>query len=60
MRLRDTIFGGRPIGGTDEDLFHLLETVDPDRLFPHNERFRDAARARGFDVTDDFRPGEHE
>jgi putative tributyrin esterase len=26
----------------------------------HNERFRDAARARGFDVTDDFRPGEHE
>jgi len=31
-----------------------------DRLIGHNERFRDTARAKGFDVTDDFRPGEHE
>jgi len=73
VRLWDTIFGGRPVEGTDDDLFHLLATVDPqrapalyvvcgteDRLLPHNERFRDAAQARGFDVTDDFRPGEHE
>jgi putative tributyrin esterase len=73
VALMDTIFGGRTVAGTDDDLFHLLETVDParapalyvgcgteDRLWPHNERFRDTARARGFDVTDDFRPGEHE
>jgi putative tributyrin esterase len=72
-KLWHTIFGGRPTEGTDDDLFHLLDTVDParaprlyvgcgtgDRLLAHNERFRDAARARGFDVTDDFRPGEHE
>jgi putative tributyrin esterase len=72
-KLWHTVFGGRPIEGTDDDLFHLLEIVDParaprlyvgcgtgDRLLAHNERFRDAARARGFDVTDDFRPGEHE
>jgi S-formylglutathione hydrolase FrmB len=72
-KLWHTIFGGRVIEGTDDDPFHLLDTVDPaqapklyvgcgteDRLIRHNERFRDTARARGFDVTDDFRPGEHE
>jgi putative tributyrin esterase len=72
-RLWHTVFGGQPIGGTDDDLFALLDTVDPagaprlyvgcgteDRLFPHNQRFLDAVRARGFDVTEDFRPGEHE
>jgi putative tributyrin esterase len=72
-QLWDTIFGGRPLAGTDDDLFHLLDTVDPaqapklyvgcgteDRLIGHNRRFGDAARARGFDVTEDFRPGEHE
>jgi len=72
-QLWNTIFGGRPIEGTDDDLFHLLDTVDParapklyvgcgteDRLIGQNERFRDTARAKGFDVTDDFRPGEHE
>ena len=72
-KLWHTIFGGRPIEGTDDDLFSLLDTADParapklyvgcgteDRLIGQNERFRDAARARGFDVTEDFRPGEHE
>jgi putative tributyrin esterase len=72
-RLWDTVFGGRPVAGTGDDPLHLLATVDParapklyvgcgteDRLIGHNQRFRDVARARGFDVTDDFRPGEHE
>ena len=72
-RLWHTIFGGQPIEGGDDDVFHLRETVDParaprlyvgcgtqDRLIAHNERFRDTAGARGFDVTDDFRAGEHE
>jgi putative tributyrin esterase len=72
-KLWRTIFGDRPIEGTDDDLFHLLDTVDlaqapklyvgcgtEDRLIGSNERFRDAARAKGFDVTEDFRPGEHE
>ena len=71
--LFDRVFGGRPVEGTDDDLFHLLDSVDParapklyvgcgteDRLIGHNERFRDAARTRGFDVTEDFRPGDHE
>jgi S-formylglutathione hydrolase FrmB len=72
-KLWHTIFGGRPIEGTDGDLFHLLDTVEPgrapklyvgcgteDRLIDANRRFSDAARTRGFAVTDDFRPGEHE
>jgi putative tributyrin esterase len=72
-QLWNTIFGGRRVAGTDDDLFHLLDTLDParapklyvgcgteDRLIGHNQRFREVARARGFDVTDDFRPGEHE
>ncbi|MGY1615694.1 alpha/beta hydrolase [Geodermatophilus sp. SYSU D00691] len=72
-RLWHTVFGGRTTEGTDDDLFHLLERVDParapelyvgcgteDRLLAHNERFLDAARARGLDVTADLRPGEHE
>src|SRR3954447_26393293 len=28
-QLWHTIFGGRPIEGTDDDLLHLLDTVDP-------------------------------
>ncbi|PKH39084.1 S-formylglutathione hydrolase FrmB [Nocardioides alpinus] len=60
--------------GPQDDLFGLLEAVDPataprlyigcgtgeDRLLPPNERFAEVARARGLDVTTDFRPGVHE
>ena len=73
QRLWHTVFGGRSPEGTDDDLFALVDTVDPavaprlwigcgtgDRLLAHNERLRDAVRASGIDVTEDFRPGEHE
>jgi putative tributyrin esterase len=72
-RLWHTVFGSRSPEGTDDDLFSLVDTVDPagaprlwigcgtgDRLLAHNERLRDAVRARGLDLTEDFRPGEHE
>lgn len=66
------VFGGS--FGPQDDLFELLATVDPataprlyigcgteeDRLMPSNTRFADEARARGLDVTTDFRPGVHE
>ena len=68
----DRVFGGT--FGPGDDLFDLLATVDPataprfyigcgteeDRLMPPNERFVEAARSRGLDVTTDFRPGVHE
>ena len=68
----DRVFGGA--FGPQDDLFGLLATVDPataprlyvgcgteeDRLMPPNERFVEDARARGLDVTTDFRPGVHE
>lgn len=60
--------------GPGDDLFELLTTVDPataprlyvgcgteeDRLMPPNTRLAEEARARGLDVTTDFRPGAHE
>ncbi|MCW2739303.1 alpha/beta hydrolase family protein [Nocardioides sp.] len=68
----ERVFGGDFAPG--DDLFGLLATVDPataprlyvgcgteeDRLMPANERFVEEARARGLDVTTDFRPGVHE
>lgn len=69
----DTIFGSRSASGTEDDLFHLLDDVDPneapplyvgcgteDELLADNERFLESARSRRFDVTADLRPGEHE
>jgi S-formylglutathione hydrolase FrmB len=66
------VFDGR--FGSGDDLFELLTTVDPagaprlyvgcgteeDRLMPANTRLAEEARARGLDVTTDFRPGGHE
>ena len=60
--------------GPGDDLFELLATVNPataprlyvgcgteeDRLMPPNTRLAEEARARGLDVTTDFRPGAHE
>lgn len=68
----DRVFAGS--FGPQDDLFELLATVDPataprlyigcgteeDRLLSANVRFVDEARARGLDVTTDFRPGVHE
>jgi putative tributyrin esterase len=69
--LVDRVFGPEPAPG--EDLFALLEEADAarlprlhvscgteDHLLDHSRRFVESARARGADVTDDFRPGEHE
>lgn len=68
----ERVFGGEIRPG--DDLFELLATVDPatgprlwvgcgteeDLLLAANQRFVEAARAQGLDVTTDFRPGVHE
>lgn len=64
---------GRRPGGTDDDLFTLLERTDPadlpalwvgcgteDFLLGDTHRFLDAAASRGVPVTAEFPPGEHE
>lgn len=66
------VFDGR--FGPEDDLYDLLSRIDPataprlyvgcgteeDRLMPPNTRLVEEARARGLDVTEDFRPGTHE
>jgi S-formylglutathione hydrolase FrmB len=66
------VFGGE--FGPRDDIYELLASVDPDtaprlyigcgteedRLMPPNMRLVEEARARGLDVTADFRPGVHE
>jgi S-formylglutathione hydrolase FrmB len=66
------VFGGRFT--QDDDLHALLEAADPvtvpplyiscgteeEMLMAANIRFAGTARARGVDVTTDFRPGIHE
>jgi putative tributyrin esterase len=66
------VFGGRFEAG--DDLHALLDAADPatvpplyvacgteeDRLMAANTRLVEQARARGIDVTTDFRPGTHE
>ncbi|MCF6378068.1 esterase family protein [Nocardioides KLBMP 9356] len=68
----ERVFGGSM--APSDDLFTLLDSVDPataprlyigcgteeDLFVGPNERFVEAARARGLDVTTDFRPGVHE
>ena len=67
------IFGEQRAAGTDDDLFHLLETADPatlpplfltcgtdDFLVEENHRFVDACATRGVDLLSSFAPGEHE
>jgi len=66
----DRGWGGRPIAGTDDDLFALLDRGTPpplylacgtgDHLYAENVRFRDRCAALGYPVTVDFGPGEHE
>jgi S-formylglutathione hydrolase FrmB len=66
------VFGGRFT--PDDDLLGLLDAADPatlpalyiscgteeDMLMASNTRLAETARARGVDVTTDFRPGIHE
>jgi putative tributyrin esterase len=67
------VYADRPVAGTDDDLFHLLDTADlatlpdlfvgcgtEDALYPDNQRFRDACRRLGIELSVDFGPGEHE
>jgi putative tributyrin esterase len=71
--LMSRVFAGRPVAGTDDDLFHLLDGADPatlpalylgcgteDDLYPDNQRFRDSCRRLGIDLSIDFGPGGHE
>ncbi|MFD3261031.1 alpha/beta hydrolase [Paenibacillus lentus] len=67
------IFGSQGPQGTQDDLFKLLETVDPgtapllyqccgteDFLYEDNVRFRDACIGAGFDLTYEEGPGTHD
>jgi putative tributyrin esterase len=71
--LMETIFGERPVAGSDDDLLALLDRSDcdalprlyvacgtEDALLPENHRFLDAARRRELPVTVDLGRGEHE
>jgi S-formylglutathione hydrolase FrmB len=71
--LMETLFGGRPVAGSGDDLLHLLAGVSPegvpplyiacgteDGLISENQRFVDAARRARVPVTVDVGPGEHE
>ncbi len=71
--LMSRVYADRPVGGTDDDLFHLLETADratlpnlyvgcgtEDVLYPDNQRFRDACKRLGIPLSVEFGPGEHE
>jgi S-formylglutathione hydrolase FrmB len=71
--LMSRVYADRPVAGTDDDLFHLLEKADPatlpqlfvgcgteDALYPDSQRLRDACRQRGIELTVQFGPGEHE
>ncbi|MEH1015440.1 alpha/beta hydrolase family protein [Micromonospora sp. CPCC 206060] len=72
-RVWHTVFGDRPVGGSDDDVLHLLDTADPARipplylacgtedfLYDDNVRFSTAARERGLPVTVGFGPGDHD
>ncbi|MEU4241104.1 alpha/beta hydrolase family protein [Actinoplanes sp. NPDC026619] len=67
------VFADREVRGGDEDLLHLIETVEPatlprlmlrcgseDHLVKQNERFVAAAEAAGVPLDAGFSPGEHE
>ncbi len=73
--LQDRIFAGRPVAGTPDDLFWLLEESarartdlpalyvacgTEDELVGQSRRFAAAAQASGVPVTVSLGPGEHE
>ncbi len=66
-------FGDRPVAGTDDDLFALLERADParlpalylacgteDDLLPGNRAFVERAQRGTVPLTVDLRPGSHD
>ncbi|MFD0823639.1 esterase family protein, partial [Micromonospora zhanjiangensis] len=68
-----TVFGDRPVAGSDDDLFTLLDRADPaelpalwlacgteDHLHADTVRFAAAAEARGVPVEVDLSPGAHD
>ncbi|MFI5909626.1 alpha/beta hydrolase [Dactylosporangium sp. NPDC051541] len=71
-KMWDRIFGDPPIiEGTDNDLLHLLKTVQnpprlystcgtEDHLYSSNLRFRDACAEHGVPLKTDFSPGDHD
>jgi len=67
------VFADGPVAGTDDDLLHLLKTVDPaslpqlmlrcgteDHLVAQNERFAAACADQKIPLDADFGPGAHE
>ena len=67
------VFPDRTVGGSDEDLLHLLKHADPaglprlmvrcgteDHLVKQNERFVAAARTAGIPLDAEFGPGAHD
>jgi len=73
VELVGRVFADRAVAGGDEDLMHLLATVDPatlpqlmlrcgseDRLVAQNERFVAACRRHGVKLDAGFGPGDHE
>jgi putative tributyrin esterase len=73
VELVGRVFADRVVAGGDEDLMHLLATVDPatlpqlmlrcgseDHLVAQNERFVAACRQHGVKLDAGFGPGAHE
>ena len=71
--LVDQVFGERPIAGTPNDLFWLLDQLPADRapalsvscgtedeLLEGNQRLVEALRGKGFPLVSDFGPGIHD
>ena len=71
--LWETIFGGRSVAGTADDLLTLVARADPatlpplhlccgtgDGLYQDSLRFAAAARDRGVRLTTSYGPGEHD
>ncbi|AGZ44595.1 alpha/beta hydrolase [Actinoplanes friuliensis] len=70
--LIETVFAGRPVEGTGDDLLHLLATSGgdlprlmlrcgtEDHLLVHSERFVAAAGKHGVELDAAFGPGAHE
>jgi len=72
-QLMHRIFGDQPVSGTDNDLFALLDRIDPaaapslyvscgteDVLCAENRRFAHAAADRDLLLFNDFGPGDHD
>jgi S-formylglutathione hydrolase FrmB len=70
-RMLERIFGDRPIEGSDDDLFAVLDRATDrpalylccgteDFLYADSIRFRDRCRSAGIPLVAEFGPGEHD